>query len=141
MSVHTKKRPTKTPRRGLLRKHPHRSVPAGALLSDERLQLVFVGPAAHAECVRDALHAWGFEEVRDTVPWRECFPEWTDAALPGIALAGARHKEGLTQVQLAGMTGIPQRHISEMEHGKRPIGKELAKKLAEVVKVDYRILL
>ena len=39
------------------------------------------------------------------------------------------------------MTGIPQRHISEMEHGKRPIGKERAKKLAKVLKVDYHILL
>lgn len=109
--------------------------------SRETLQLVFVGPADHAAAARDALHALGYEETRDTVPWRECFPAWSDAALPGVALAGARHKEGLTQVQLAGMTGIPQRHISEMEHGKRPIGKELAKKLAEALQVDYRILL
>jgi transcriptional regulator with XRE-family HTH domain len=79
--------------------------------------------------------------VHETVPWRECFPAWSDAQLPGVALAGARTKEGLTQVQLARLTGIPQRHISEMEHGKRPIGKERAKKLAEVLKVDYHIFL
>jgi len=83
----------------------------------------------------------GFQEARETVPWRECFPGWSDAQLPGIALAGARTKEGLTQVQLARLTGIPQRHISEMEHGKRPIGKERAKKLAEVLKVDYHVFL
>ena len=29
------------------------------------------------------------------------------------------------------MTGLPQRHISEMETGKRQIGKERAKKLAK----------
>jgi len=103
--------------------------------------LAFVGPVDHAEAAREALHALGFEEARDTVPWRECFPAWSEAQLPGVALAGARHKEDLTQVQLARLTEIPQRHISEMEHGKRPIGKERAKKLAKVLKVDYHILL
>ena len=61
--------------------------------------------------------------------------------MPGVALAGARTKEGVTQVQLARMTGIPQRHISEMEHGKRAIGKERAKKLAEVLNIDYHVFL
>ena len=103
--------------------------------------LTFRGPPAHAQAARDALHALGFEEARDTVPWRACFPAWDDAQFPGVTLAGARQKEGLTQVQLARLTGIPQRHLSEMEHGKRPIGKERAKKLAEVLKVDYHILL
>jgi transcriptional regulator with XRE-family HTH domain len=56
-------------------------------------------------------------------------------------LRAARTKEGVTQSQLAQMTGIPQRHISEMEHGKRSIGKERAKKLAEALKVDYHLLL
>jgi plasmid maintenance system antidote protein VapI len=39
------------------------------------------------------------------------------------------------------LTGIPQRHISEMERGKRPIGKETAKKLAVALKTDYRVFL
>jgi len=39
------------------------------------------------------------------------------------------------------MTGIPQRHISEMEHGKRAIGKERAKKLTVVLKIDYHVFL
>jgi len=59
----------------------------------------------------------------------------------GQALAGARGKEGLSQRQLAALTGIPQRHISEMEHGKRPIGKAHAKLLAKALQVDYRVLL
>src|SRR5262245_1259172 len=59
----------------------------------------------------------------------------------GQALAGARGKEGLSQRQLAALTGIPQRHISEMEHGKRPIGKAHARVLAKALKVDYRVLL
>jgi transcriptional regulator with XRE-family HTH domain len=48
----------------------------------------------------------------------------------------------LTQRQLAEMTGVPQRHISEMETGKRQIGKERARRLAEVLRVsDYRVIL
>ncbi|MFH0788088.1 MAG: helix-turn-helix transcriptional regulator [Pseudomonadota bacterium] len=39
------------------------------------------------------------------------------------------------------MTGIPQRHLSMMEHGKRPIGKKNAHLLAKVLNVDYRVFL
>lgn len=60
---------------------------------------------------------------------------------PGVFLAGARHREELSQRALADMTGIPQRHISEMENGKRPVGKTNAKKLAEALNVDYRLFL
>ena len=80
-------------------------------------------------------------DVAQTVPWRDAFPAWDEAQRPGLALEGARHKENMTQQALAAATGIPQRHLSEMEHGKRPIGKERAKKLAAVLQVDYRILL
>ena len=52
-----------------------------------------------------------------------------------------KFKERLTQVQLSKMTGIPQRHISEIENGKRGIGKDRAKIFAEALKVDYRVFL
>jgi len=81
-----------------------------------------------------------FSDISNSIPWRECFP-YTDEQLPGIALAGARTKEGLTQRQLSEITGIPQRHISEMENGKRPIGKELARKLGKALNVSHRVLL
>jgi plasmid maintenance system antidote protein VapI len=42
---------------------------------------------------------------------------------------------------LAELTGIPQRHISEMENGKRVIGKELAKRLGKALKADYKVFL
>jgi len=61
--------------------------------------------------------------------------------LPGVALAGAREKEGLTQQELANLTGIPQRHISEMENGKRQIGKIRAKRLAKVLNIGYKVFL
>jgi len=44
-------------------------------------------------------------------------------------------------MQLSEMTGIPRRHISEMEHGKRPIGKETARKLAKALNCDCRVFL
>jgi ribosome-binding protein aMBF1 (putative translation factor) len=59
----------------------------------------------------------------------------------GVCVRGGRGKEGLTQKQLADQMGIAQHHISEMENGKRPIGKEMAKKLAAALNVDYRVFL
>jgi transcriptional regulator with XRE-family HTH domain len=59
----------------------------------------------------------------------------------GICIRGGRSKEGLTQKQLADLTGIAQHHISEMENGKRPIGKDTAKRLADALKLDYRLFL
>ena len=44
----------------------------------------------------------------------------------------------MTQEQLAKATGIPRRHLSEMENNKRPIGKQNARKLAEALHVDPR---
>ncbi len=69
----------------------------------------------------------GFKNVSDTIHWQELFPEYAEEELPGIVLAGSRIKEGLTQKQLAEITGIPQSHISAMENGKRSIGKKRAK--------------
>ena len=113
------------------------------LPTETECTLAFVGPVAHAEAARTALYALGFAEAerRDTVPWREVFPPMPEAERPGRMLRAARSKEDLTQIQLAQQTGIPQRHISEMEHGKRAIGKERAKKLAEVLKIDYHVFL
>ena len=70
----------------------------------------------------------------------EVFPEYVGKEQE-VALRAYRNREGLTQKRLAEFTGIPQHHISEMEHGKRSIGKERAKKLAEVLHCDYRQLL
>ncbi|MBI4775156.1 MAG: helix-turn-helix transcriptional regulator [Deltaproteobacteria bacterium] len=58
-----------------------------------------------------------------------------------MRLRGARHRQGLTQIQLAALTGIPQRHISEMENGKRSIGKARARTLGKALNLSYRVLL
>jgi transcriptional regulator with XRE-family HTH domain len=59
----------------------------------------------------------------------------------GVYLRGIRYREDLTQDQLSERTGVHRRHISEMENGKRPIGKENAKKLAKVLNADYWLFL
>src|SRR5215470_8616974 len=83
----------------------------------------------------------GDDASADSIPWREAFPPLSEAERPGRMLRAARTKEDLTQRQLSALTGIPQHHLSEMEHGKRTIGKERAKKLAEALQIDYRMFL
>jgi DNA-binding XRE family transcriptional regulator len=70
----------------------------------------------------------------------EVFPEYAGRTQE-VALRAYRNREGFTQKQLAGLTGIPQHHISEMENGKRCIGKDRARRLAEALHCDYRQLL
>ena len=74
-----------------------------------------------------------------STPWREVFKEelskYGEAAL---MLRGSRHKAELTQQELADALGISQNHISEMENGKRPIGKVMALRFAKIFNTDYR---
>lgn len=71
----------------------------------------------------------------------EVFPEYIGKEHQ-VALRAYRTRENFTQKQLAELTGIPQHHLSEMENGKRGIGKERARKLADALNVsDYRVFL
>ncbi len=107
----------------------------------DTVDLRFTGPAARREEAVKVLRDLGFNEHNaDAIPWREALP-YSDEELPGVYLAGIRHREGLTQVQLAARTGIPRRHISEMENARRSIGKHNARKLAEALNIDPRRLL
>jgi transcriptional regulator with XRE-family HTH domain len=68
----------------------------------------------------------------------ECFgtlPQWA------VALRGLRNREGLTQEALGKLLGIAQTNISKMELGKRPIGKGIAKRLAQLFNTDYHLFL
>ena len=57
---------------------------------------------------------------------------------PGYYLRLYRQRAELTQLELAERTGIRQHHLSEMEHNKRVMGKANARKLAKILKCDYR---
>jgi DNA-binding XRE family transcriptional regulator len=100
----------------------------------------FIGPEDKLQQLRTYAAKIGLSEASDAIPWREAFPEFKGNEA-GTLISGYRHREGLTQIQLAESTGIPQRHISEIERGKRIIGKDRAKKLAEALHCDYRGLL
>ena len=62
-------------------------------------------------------------------------PNWA------ILLSGLRNREGWTQKELGEMVNVAQYHISRMERGVRPIGKNVAQRLAKVFKTDYRLFL
>ena len=107
----------------------------------ETVELKFSGPAYEVERAIEAMKSIGFTDTSDLIPWQDAYPEFSEAQLIGKALSGARYKENLTQMQLAEQTGISQRHISEMENGKRPIGKKIAKRLGEALNMGYKAFL
>lgn len=60
---------------------------------------------------------------------------------PASSLKAYRLRQELTQQELAKKSGVSQANISAMEKGARPIGLNVAKKLADVLRCDYRRLL
>lgn len=96
-------------------------------------------PVQDAEKIRKLLIEAGHCDIseRELFSSDEIFPD----SHPGQILKGLRIREGLTQAQLSNKTGLNTRHISEMENGKRPIGKVMAKRLADALNADYRMLL
>ena len=103
-----------------------------------RADVIKLRRMARALKVKDVTE-WELEE-KELYDLEEVSPElsWNSG---GVSIRGGRGKEGLTQKQLAELTGIAQHHISEMENGKRPIGKETARKLAKALNIDYRVFL
>ncbi len=77
------------------------------------------------------------ETEGESIPLEEVFPDLHQ----GSAIRGLRLREGLTQEQLANRLGVKRTNLSEMENGKRPIGKNMAKRLAQVLKTDYKVFL
>lgn len=80
--------------------------------------------------------------LEKSVPAEKILPELADDSLrPAAMLRGARYKAQLTQAELAAKLAIRQHHLSEMENAKRPIGRDMARRLAVVLKCDYRLFL
>jgi ribosome-binding protein aMBF1 (putative translation factor) len=59
----------------------------------------------------------------------------------GTTIRGFRSRDGMTQVELAKKLNIRQSHVSQMEHGKRVIGKKMAQKLAKLFNTHYQLFL
>ena len=82
------------------------------------------------------------QQSDNTISAIDVFPELgDDIKRPAAVLRGLRHRQQLTQKELANRLGIHQHHLSEMENGKRGISKEMAKQLAAILKADRRLLL
>jgi DNA-binding XRE family transcriptional regulator len=78
----------------------------------------------------------------ESTPWEELAGKRIDKfKKQGLALKGARHREGLSQKALAKKSGVNQENISKLENGQRPIGEKVAKKLARALRIDYKLLL
>ena len=97
-------------------------------------------PSENVARVRKLLKGAGYElemSERELVHADEVFP----GSHPGKILKGLRTREDLTQAQFADKVGVRPHHVSEMEHGKRVIGKAMAKKFASVLNTSYKMLL
>ncbi|MFZ5449071.1 MAG: helix-turn-helix domain-containing protein [Thermodesulfobacteriota bacterium] len=95
-------------------------------------------PVTNVNEAKAVLASYGaIAEEPDSIPWEDVYPHFNGS----VALKGARKRERLTQKELANLVGISQTHISEMEHGKRPIGKDMARRLAKVLRINYRVFL
>lgn len=83
----------------------------------------------------------GYEEP--SVSWRESAKNRMNTAGGEAAymLQNARKMAEMTQIQLADKLGMPQGNISQIESGKRVVGKALAKRLAKIFNLDYRVFL
>lgn len=59
----------------------------------------------------------------------------------GALLRGLRLREGLSQVAFAKRINVTQANLSNMENGRRPIGKIIAKRIEKVFGTNYRYFL
>ena len=116
--------------------------------TEEFAEICFQVPVAKAAKVRETIeNMLALAGIRcmidartdddETVSLEEFFPD----IHPGSAIRGLRFREDLTQAQLAEIIGVKRQHISEMENGKRPIGKAMAKRLAKALNTGYKVFL
>lgn len=90
---------------------------------------------AHVEVVED--NDDELVSAFETEWYRQVSAEMTT----GDMLRIRRENAGLSQTKLGDIIGSNRQNISNMENGKRPIGKETARKLAAALNTDYRVFL
>lgn len=97
--------------------------------------------------LRDLRRLYKDKLIIDEEPGQEDYqePDWNRKRpariKPGAALRVCRCSNRLSLAALAEVSGVPKGHLSQMENGKRPIGKRMAQKLADALGCDYRGLL
>lgn len=99
-------------------------------------------PKETARKILTLAHNASSDQENEWVPIEEVFPNIDDPVKgPATALRGARHRDSLTQVELAKKLSITQANLASMEAGRRPISKKMAEKLAKVFNMSYRVFL
>ena len=85
----------------------------------------------------------GADEVLSDLEHKKILVEFTgkDKLGTGDRLKAYRLREDFTQIELAKKSGISQANISAMEAGRRSIGVQTAKKLAQALGCDFRQLI
>jgi|SRR3989338_594706 len=108
----------------------------------EQEEKEFKVPIEKARALLLLLNEFAVKEKEQKTPSAAIFKELDERySRPGSALQGARLRAEMSQVELSEKLGIDQSDLSKMEHGKRPIGKKMAKRLATILDIDYRIFL
>ena len=87
-----------------------------------------IDPRAHI--VDTAAHTESFVSPQASKWYRDVKSSWH----PGITLRIRRENAGYTQAQLADLTGLAAANISAIENGRRSMGLNVAKKLAEALR-------
>ena len=59
----------------------------------------------------------------------------------GALLKGLRLREDLSQIEFAKKIDVTQANLSNMENGRRPIGKIIAKRIEKIFGTNYRYFL
>ena len=102
-----------------LMKEPH--------IDADVVELKFVGPSGKKVEAIQALQSLGFVNLGEALPWRLAFPEYDEKSLPGVVLAGARGKEGITQRELAGRVAFLSAILPKWNGASAPSAKKWPK--------------
>lgn len=94
------------------------------------------------EIPADIAEKYRVDQFSESIPAKSLFKNINNKyGKPGALLKGLRYRENLNQTDFAIKIGVTQSDLSKMENGKRPIGKTIAKRIAEMFDVDYRSFL
>jgi len=66
------------------------------------------------------------------------FKEEEAKTTPGDSLRSLRTMRGMRQGELAKRIGVKPQQVSDMEKGRAPIGKKMAMKIGEVLKMNWK---
>jgi ribosome-binding protein aMBF1 (putative translation factor) len=97
------------------------------------------GPAVRS--IWEMAGAGSSQDASGTVPWREVAKDHIKFGEVAFAVRAGRARAGMTQTELAKKLEVGQAYVSDLERGKRTVGKVMAKRLGELLNVSYRVFL